>query len=126
LHTQKHAALFYYFAKKKNLIHIDTLLDINVAANIHRGTCVERCIKAKLVYKTVGDKVENSLYCSTAASTPAAAASGSQKKGKKRPDNETRKSRSEAWLQRRTVSRPDLVSTAATAASALEESLYLE
>jgi hypothetical protein len=31
--------------------------------------------------------------------------------------------RREAWLQRRTVSRPDCVSTAATAASALEESL---
>ncbi len=44
-----------------------------------------------------------------------------KKKGKKRPANERRKTRSEAWLQRRTVSRPDLVSTAATAASALEE-----
>ncbi len=65
--------------------------------------------------------METSLYCSTAAATPVAAASGSQKKGKKHPDNETRKTRSEAWLQRRTVSRPALVSTAVTAASALEE-----
>jgi hypothetical protein len=89
------------------------------------STCVARGIAAKLVYKTVGGKVETSLYCSTAASTPAAAAAArrSQKKGRKRPDNERRKMRREAWLQRRTVSRPDLVSTAATAASALEESL---
>jgi hypothetical protein len=85
------------------------------------STCVARGIAAKLVYKTVGGKVETSLYCSTAASTPeaAAAANVSQKKGRKRPDNERRKMRREAWLQRR----PDLVNTAATAASALEESL---
>jgi hypothetical protein len=65
-------------------------------------------------------QVETSLYCSTAASTPAAAvaAGRSQKKGRKRPDNERRKMRREAWLQRRTVSRPDLVSTAVTAAAA--------
>ena len=50
--------------------------------------------------------------------TPAAAARRSQKKGRKRPNNERRKMRREAWLQRRTVSRPDLVSTAATAATA--------
>ena len=87
------------------------------------STCVARGIAAKLVYKTVGGKVETSLYCSTAASTPAAAAAAaaarrSQKKGRKRPDNERRKMRREAWLQRRTVSRPDLVSTAVTAAAA--------
>jgi hypothetical protein len=89
------------------------------------STCVARGIAAKLVYKTVGGKVETSLYCSTAASTPeaaAAVASRSQKKGRKRADNERRKMRREAWLQRRTVPRPDLVSTAATAASGLEES----
>jgi hypothetical protein len=90
------------------------------------STCVARGNAAKLVYKTVGGKVETSLYCSTAASTPAAAASGSQKKGRKCPDNERRKMRREAWLQRRTVPRPDLESTAATAASALEESLSSE
>jgi hypothetical protein len=81
------------------------------------STCVARGIAAKLVYKTVGGKVETSLYCSTAAATPAAAASGSQKKRRKRPDNERRKMKREAWLQRRTVSRPDNVS-AATAAAA--------
>jgi hypothetical protein len=74
------------------------------------STCVARGIAAKLVYKTVGGKVETSLYCSTAAATPAAAASGSQKKRRKRPDNERRKMKREAWLQRRTVSRPDNVS----------------
>jgi hypothetical protein len=81
------------------------------------STCVARGIAAKLVYKTVGGKVETSLYCSTAAATAAAAASGSQKKRRKRPDNERRKMKREAWLQRRTVSRPDNVS-AATAAAA--------
>ena len=56
------------------------------------STCVARGIAAKLVYKTVGGKVETSLYCSTAAATAAAAAaSGSQKKRRKRPDNERRK-----------------------------------
>jgi hypothetical protein len=39
------------------------------------------------------------------------------------PDNERRKMRREALLQRRSVPRPDVESTAATAASALEESL---
>jgi hypothetical protein len=87
------------------------------------STCVARGIAAKLVYKTVGGKVETSLYCSTSASTPSAAANISQKKGRKRPDNERRKMRREAWLQRRTVSQQDLVNTAATAASALEERL---
>ncbi len=84
------------------------------------STCVARGIAAKLVYKTVGGKVETSLYCSTAASTPAAVAAArrSQKKGRKRPDNERRKMMREAWLQRRSVSRPDLLSTAATAAAA--------
>ncbi len=90
------------------------------------STRVARGNAAKLVYKTVGGKVETTLYCSTAVSTPAAAASGSQKKGRNCPDNERRKSRREAWLQRRTVPRPDLESTAATAASALEESLSSE
>jgi len=87
------------------------------------STCVASGIAAKLVYKTVGGKVETSLYCSTAAATPAAAASGSQKKRRKRPDNERRKMKREAWLQKRTVSRPDNVcaATAATAATALEE-----
>ncbi len=69
--------------------------------------------------------METSLYCSTAAATPAAAASGSQKKRRKRPANERRKMKREAWLQRRTVSRPDNVSAAtaaaATAATALDE-----
>jgi hypothetical protein len=52
------------------------------------STCVARGIAAKLVYKTVGGKVETSLYCSTAAATTtAAAANGSQKKRRKRPDN---------------------------------------
>ncbi len=36
------------------------------------STCVPRGIAAKLVYRTVGGKVETSLYCSTA--TPAAPA----------------------------------------------------
>jgi hypothetical protein len=93
------------------------------------STCVARGIAAKLVYKTVGGKVETSLYCSTAAATPAAAASGSQKKRRKRPDNERRKMKRKAWQQRRTVSRPDNVcaataaaaTAAATAATALEE-----
>jgi hypothetical protein len=93
------------------------------------NTCVARGIAAKLVYKTVGGKVETSLYCSTEAATAAAAASGSQKKRRKRPDNERRKMKREAWLQRRTVSRPDNVcaataaaaTAAATAATALED-----
>jgi len=90
------------------------------------STCVARGNAAKLVYKTVGGKVETTLYCSTEASTPAAEASRSQKKGRKYPDNERRKMRREAWLQRRTVPRPDFEiteATEATAASALEESL---
>jgi hypothetical protein len=37
------------------------------------STCVVRGIAAKLVYKTVGGKVETSLYCSTAAATATAA-----------------------------------------------------
>jgi hypothetical protein len=53
------------------------------------NTCVVRGIAAKLVYRTVGGKVETSLYCSTA--TPAApvveAASILPKRGRKRPDN---------------------------------------
>jgi hypothetical protein len=82
------------------------------------STCVERGIAAKLVYKTVGGKVETSLYCSTAAATPTAAANGSQKKRRKRPDNERRKMKREAWLQKRTVSRPDHVSAASPSAAA--------
>ncbi len=73
------------------------------------STCVARGIAAKLVYKTVGGKVETSLYCSTAAS-------GSQKKRRTRPDNERRKMKREAWLQRKTVSQPDNVSAATAAA----------
>jgi hypothetical protein len=83
-------------------------------------TCVARGIAAKLVYKSVGGKVETSLFCSTAAATPAAAtpaaatpaaaaASISQKKGRKRPDNERRNMRREAWHQRRCVSQPGIV-----------------
>jgi hypothetical protein len=94
------------------------------------STCVARGIAAKLVYKTVGGKVETSLYCSTAAATPAAAASGSQKKRRKRPDNERRKMKREAWLQKRTASRPAASSSAAAtaattaAATALEEVVF--
>jgi hypothetical protein len=51
------------------------------------STCVARGIAAKLVYKTVGSKVEMSLYCSTAA------VSASNKQGRKRPDNERRSER---------------------------------
>jgi hypothetical protein len=77
------------------------------------STCVVRGIAARLVYKTVRGKVETNLYCSmAAAASPATAASGSQKKGRKRPDNERRKMRRESWLQRRTVLQPDYVSAA--------------
>jgi hypothetical protein len=82
------------------------------------STCVARGIAAKLVYKTVGGKVETSLYCSTAAATPTAAANGSQKKRRKRPDNERRKMKREAWLQKRTASRPDHVSASSSSAAA--------
>jgi hypothetical protein len=47
------------------------------------STCVARGIAGKLVYETVGGKVETSLYCSTAAATPTAAAIGFQKKRRK-------------------------------------------
>ncbi len=57
------------------------------------------------------------MYCSTAAATPAPAASGSQKKRRMRPDNERRKTKQEAWLQRRTVSRPDNLRTASSSAA---------
>jgi hypothetical protein len=82
------------------------------------STCVERGIAAKLVYKTVGGKVVTSLYCSTAAATPTAAANGSQKKSRKRPDNERMKMKREAWLQKRTVSRPDHLRAASSSATA--------
>jgi hypothetical protein len=82
------------------------------------STCVARGIAAKLVYKTVGGKVETSLYCSTAAATTTAAANGSQKKRRKRPDNERRKMKREAWLQKRTASRPGHVSAASSSAAA--------
>jgi hypothetical protein len=82
------------------------------------STCVARGIAAKLVYKTVGGKVETSLYCSTAAATTTEAANGSQKKRRKRPDNERRKMKREAWLQKRTASRPDNVSAASSSAAA--------
>jgi hypothetical protein len=91
------------------------------------STCVARGIAAKLVYKTVGGKVETSLFCSTAAATPAAAtpaaaaASISQKKGRKRPDNERRKMRREAWQQRRCVLQPGIVRAASSRAAAVSE-----
>jgi hypothetical protein len=61
------------------------------------STCVAKGIAAKLVYKTVGGKVETSLYCSKA--TPAAA-SVTPKNSRKRPDNERRRMRREAWRKR--------------------------
>jgi hypothetical protein len=83
------------------------------------STCVARGIAAKLVYKTVGGKVETSLYCSTASatSTAAAAAHVPQKKGRKRPDNERRRMRREAWQQRRFSSKPASETIAPTAAA---------
>jgi hypothetical protein len=75
------------------------------------STCLTRGIAAKLVYKTVGSKVEVSLYCSTAA------VSASKKQGRKRPDNERRRLKREAWIQRRASSRPG--STTAAAAETL-------
>jgi hypothetical protein len=71
------------------------------------STCVARGIAAKLVFKTVGGKVEMSLYCSTAA------VSTSQKQGKKRPDNESRRLKRQAWIQRRASSRPGSTTAAA-------------
>jgi hypothetical protein len=63
------------------------------------STCVAKAIAAKLKYKTVGGKVETSLYCITA--TPVAAAvSVTPKKSRKRPDNKRRRMRREAWRQR--------------------------
>jgi hypothetical protein len=60
---------------------------------------VAKGIAAKLIYKTVGGKVETSLYCSS--STPAAAAAiVTPKNSRKRPDNERRRLRREAWRQR--------------------------
>jgi hypothetical protein len=82
------------------------------------STCVARGIAAKLVYKTVGGKVETSLFCSTAVAAPAAATSVSQKKGRKRPDNERRKMRREAWFQRRCVSQAEIVKAVSSAAAA--------
>jgi hypothetical protein len=82
------------------------------------STCVARGIAAKLVYKTVGGKVETSLYCSTASATSAAAAAHiPQKPGRKRPDNERRRMRREAWQQRRFSSKPASVTKAPTAAA---------
>jgi hypothetical protein len=85
------------------------------------STCVARGIAAKLVYKTVGGKVETSLYCSTASATSTAAAAAAahvpQKKGRKRPDNERRRMRREAWQQRRFSSKPASVTKAPTAAA---------
>ena len=72
------------------------------------STCVARGIAAKLVYKTVGGKVEMSLYCSTAA------VSTSQKQGRKRPDNERRRLKREAWIQRRASSKPGSTTAAAS------------
>ncbi len=63
------------------------------------STCVGRGKAAKLVYRTVGGKVETSLYWSTA--TPAAeAASVIPKWGRMQPDNERRRMRREAWQKR--------------------------
>ncbi len=63
------------------------------------STCVAKGITAKLMYKTVGGKVETSLYCSS--STPAAAAAiVTPKNSRKRSDNERRRMRREAWRQR--------------------------
>jgi hypothetical protein len=76
------------------------------------STCVARGIAAKLVYRTVGGKVETSLYCSTA--TPAAeAASIIPKRGRKRPDNERRRMRREAWRKRNAVRTSSAAATAA-------------
>ena len=79
------------------------------------NTCVVRGIAAKLVYRTVGGKVETSLYCSTA--TPAApavvAASIFLKRGKKRPDNERRRMRREAWRKRNATRASSAAATAA-------------
>jgi hypothetical protein len=79
------------------------------------STCVARGIAAKLTYKTVGGKVETSLYCSTATATSASVAHAPQKQGRKRPDNERRRMRREAWQQRRFSSKPGNVTTAPTA-----------
>ncbi len=84
------------------------------------STYVARGIAAKLVYKTVGGKVETSLFCSTAVAATAAAASVSQKKGRKRPDNERRKMRREAWLQK-CVSQAGIVKAVSSAAAAVSE-----
>ncbi len=71
------------------------------------STCVAKGIAAKLVYKTVGGKVEMSLFCSTVA------ISASRKQGRKRPDNERRRLKQEAWIQRRASSRPGSTTAAA-------------
>ena len=95
------------------------------AAILHEmfNTCVARGIAAKLVQKTVGGKVEVSLHCSTippaaasaaasaaaasaaasaasAAASAVAAAGVTPKRKRKRPDNERRRTRREAWRQR--------------------------
>jgi hypothetical protein len=79
------------------------------------STCVARGIAAKLVYRTVGGKVETSLYCSTA--TPAApaaeAASVISKRGRNRPDNERRRMRREAWRKRYAARTSSAAATAA-------------
>jgi hypothetical protein len=71
--------------------------------------CVTRGIAAKLIQKTVDGKVEVSLHCSTmvpaaaaeASAASAAAASAATgvtpKQKRKRPDNERRRMRREAW-----------------------------
>jgi hypothetical protein len=86
------------------------------------STCVARGIAAKLIYKTVGGKVETSLYCSTASATTATAAAAAhipQKQGRKRPDNERRRMRREAWQQRRFSSKPgsEIITPTAAAVS---------
>jgi hypothetical protein len=80
------------------------------------STCVAKGIAANLMYKTVGGKVETSLYCSTA--TPAAAAASvTPKNSRKRPDNERRRMRQEAWRQRFSTGAGSAAEAAAEAAA---------
>ena len=76
------------------------------------SVCVARGIAAKLSYKTVGGRVETSLYCSTAAQE--AAASVTRKKGRRRPDNERRRIRREAWRQKNSTKINSAAATATT------------
>ncbi len=82
------------------------------------STCVARGIAAKLVLKSVGGQVVTSLYCSS-PSTAASAACANWKQGRKRPDNERRRMRREAWLQRRHSSKPGPAAQTAAVVSAV-------